>query len=333
MVLPPAVARLRTFRPICTRLARYARRSSVSRHSALGDPIHPLMCGGASSDGWSGSRPAPLFNDLDTRPATVEVVQRTELVVVRVIPTRMWHALVDDEVAGKAHVLRRPDRRYFVAIDAWRNEVFDALLDAVVHDLPHELSTIADEADDGELARWTRRGFEERRREDEYEIPLHDPGRHVAPVPAGYSLISAADADVDALRRLDDDLRQAVPGTRGWVNDPDEFVDQTLHSTLFHPATHLVGVEEASGAYAGLVRVRVARRWAKLGLVGVRAGHRRRGLGRAMVAAALQPLPDRGVKLVLAEADAASAPSQALLASFDARRTGGTIELVRDAST
>ena len=262
-----------------------------------------------------------------------QVVPRIELVVVRVVPTRMWHALVNDEVAGKAHVLRRPDRRYFVAIDAWRDDVFHTLLDAVVHDLPHELSTIAAEADDVELARWTRRGFEERRHVDEYEIPLDDGTGPVVPVPAGYSLLSAADADIDEMRRLDDDLRQTVPGMRGWVNDPDQFVEQTMYSPLSRPTTHLVAVEEATGAYAGLVRVAVARRWAKLAFVGVRRSHRRRGLGRALVATTFRPLHDDGVSLVLVEADAADVPSQALLAGFRARRTGGTYELVRSTPT
>jgi ribosomal protein S18 acetylase RimI-like enzyme len=245
----------------------------------------------------------------------------------------MWHALVDDEVAGKAHVVRRPDRRYFVAIDAWQNEVFDALLDAVIDDLPHELSTIAGEEDDEELARWTRRGFDVRRREDEYEIRMDDPDRHLMPPPPGYRLVSAADADIEDLRRLDDELRQDVPGTRGWVNDPDEFLEQMVRSPLFNPATSLVAVEEATGAHAGLVRVLVAPRWAKLGLAGVRRGHRRRGLGRALVATAFRPLRDAGVRLVLAEADATNEPARALLAGFGARRTGGTIELVRNAST
>lgn len=262
-------------------------------------------------------------------------VQRTEPVVVRVVRTRMWHALVDDEVAGKAHVVRRPDRRYFVAIDAWRDEVFDALLDAVIDDLPHELSTIAAEADADELGRWTRRGFAARRSEDEYEIPVAASEGRSAPVPAGYRLSSAADCDIDlaVLRRLDDDLRQDVPGTRGWVNDPDEFLAQTVQSPLFHPATSLVAVEEASGAYAGLVRLLVARRWAKLGLVGVRPDHSRRGLGRALVATAFRPLRDIGVDLVLTEADATNEPARALLTGFGARRTGGTFELVRNAST
>src|SRR3954467_14164772 len=99
----------------------------------------------------------------------------------------MWHALVDDEVAGKAHVARRPDRRYFVAIDAWRDEGFDALLDAVIDDLPHELCTVAGEEDEGYPARWTGRGFEPRRREDEYEIPLAASDRGPAAVPPGYT--------------------------------------------------------------------------------------------------------------------------------------------------
>lgn len=259
-------------------------------------------------------------------------MQRTELVVVRVVPTRMWHALEDDEVAGKAHVVRRPDRRYFVAIDAWRDDVFDALLDAVLGDLPFNLSTIAGEEDDEELARWTRRGFEERRHEDEYEVPLVGHSGHRATAPAGYALVPAQDVDVDVLRLLDDELRQDVPGTRGWVNDPDEFQAQTLRSPLFHSATSLVAVEEATEAHVGLVRVSVAPRWAKLGLVGVRPEHRRRGLAGALVAAAFRPLRDGGVQLVLAEADAGNEPARALLAGFGARRTGGTFELVRNAS-
>jgi ribosomal protein S18 acetylase RimI-like enzyme len=257
-------------------------------------------------------------------------VQSAELVVVRVVPTRIWHALLDDEVAGKAHAVRRPDGRYFVAIDAWRDEVFDVLLDAVVDDLPYELSTLAGEADE-DAARWRRRGFGERRREDEYEIPLDGTGPPRATVPEGYRLVPAATLDVDVLRELDDELRQDVPGMRGWRNEPETFADQTLRSPLFRPATSLVAVE-AAGTHAGLVHVRSARRWAKLALLGVRPAHRRRGLGRALLATALGALHDDGVGIVLAEADAANQPARALLAGFGARRTGGTVELVREAA-
>ncbi len=259
-------------------------------------------------------------------------MESAELVVVRVVPTRLWHAHVADEVAGEAPGVRRPDRRYVVAIDAWRAEVFDALLDAVLRDLPHDLFTRVAESDHDELGRWTRRGFEERRREDEYEIRVQGPATRVVPVPPGYALVPAADVGLDALRRLDEELRQDVPGMRGWVNDPDEFTGRTSGPPPADPATSLVAVQEATGASAGLVWVSVARHWARLRLVGVQAGHRRRGLGRALVAAAFRPLPARGVELVLADADAADAPAQALLAGFGSRRTGGTVELLRRGS-
>jgi ribosomal protein S18 acetylase RimI-like enzyme len=261
-------------------------------------------------------------------------MRRLGVDVVRVVPTRMWHALVDDEVAGKAHVVRRPDRRWFVAIDAWRTEVFDALLDAVLGDLPHDLFTLVPDTDDDELTRWTRRGFGEHRREDEYEIPAGSGSAAAVPtaghvLPAGYVLMPAADADLDALRRLDEDLRQDVPGMRGWVNDPDEFAEQALGSALVDPETSLVAVEEATGAYAGLVRVWVARHWARLSLIGVRRDDRRQGLGRALAAAAFAPLGARGVDVVLTEADTDDAAARSLLAALGARRTGGMIELVR----
>jgi len=256
-------------------------------------------------------------------------MESAELVVVRVVPTRMWHGLVDDEVAGKAHVARRPDGRYFVAVDAWRTEVFDALLDAVLHDLPRDLSTLVAEGDADELARWQRRGFEERRRDDEYEIPLDGADRAVVHVPAGYELLPATAVDVDDLRRLDDEVRQHMPGTSGWVNDPDEFAASALTSPFVDEATSLVAVEMATGAHAGLVRLAIARRWARLGLLGVRRDHARQGLGRALLTAAFRPLPGRGIEVAVAEADAGNSAARALLAGFGARRTGGTVELLR----
>jgi GNAT superfamily N-acetyltransferase len=262
----------------------------------------------------------------------VDRVQLTDLVVVRVVPTRMWHALVDDEVAGKAHVVSRPDRRHFVAVDAWRDDVFDALLEAVVHDLSRELATLVGETDDEELARWTRHGFREWRREDEYEIRPQAGGIPAAPVPPGYRLVGAGDVDLDALRRLDDEVRQDVPGMQGWVNDADTFGEQTLYSPLFRAARSLVAVDEVTGACAGLLYVRAAPRWAKVGLLGVGREHRRRGLGLALLAQALRRLADDGIGIALAEADSTHEPARALLSAVGARRTGGTVELVRKAT-
>jgi ribosomal protein S18 acetylase RimI-like enzyme len=251
--------------------------------------------------------------------------------VARVAPGVHWHALDDDEVAGRGYALHRPDGRVFISVDTWRDDVFGLLVAAVVHDLRRDLYTIVDEADAGELERWSAEGFEPHRREGTYLVPTapEATGLHGVAVPAGFTLISADAADIDRLRALDELLREDVPGSDGWVNDPEEFREYTFDSRMFDPATYLVAVHEPSGQYAGLVRVWKHPTQPRLGLVGVRRSCRRRGLARALLAAAFAPLHARGRSHVLGEVDATNAASTALLTGLDARRTGGSVELLR----
>jgi ribosomal protein S18 acetylase RimI-like enzyme len=140
----------------------------------------------------------------------------------------------------------------------------------------------------------------------------------------------ADEKESDRLARLDERLRQDVPGSDGWINDPAEFRAYTF-DRHFDPRLYLVAVVD--GDYAGLVRVWRGNRVPRLGLVGVLRWHRRRGLARALLQAAFTPLAERGIELVSAEADATNAPSQALLASLGARRTGGSVELRRQGAS
>jgi ribosomal protein S18 acetylase RimI-like enzyme len=252
-------------------------------------------------------------------------------VIVRVAPGVHWHALDDDEVAGRAHALHRPDDRVFVSVDTWRDDVFPVLVGALIQDLPADLHTIVDEADAGELARWAALGFRPNRREDAYLVPTapRATGLHDAGTPAGFTVISAAAADEDRLRALDELLREDVPGSDGWVNDPGQFHAQTFDHPQFDPATYLVAVHEASRQYAGLVRIWTHPKHSRLGLVGVRRSCRRQGLARALLAAAFEPLHARGITGVLAEVDVTNTASTALLARIGARRTGGSVELLR----
>lgn len=259
------------------------------------------------------------------------VVTPTVPVIVRVTPEVHWHALDDDEVAGRAHALHRPDRRVFVSVDTWREDVFGALVNAVAQDLRRDLYTTVDEADGEQLGRWSSIGFAEHRREDEYLIPIapQATGLHQAAFPAGFSAISADAADEGRLRALDETLRADVPGSDGWVNDPDQFHEYTFDPRHFDPATYLLAVHDSSGQYAGLARVWNDPDHPRLGLIGVVSSHRRRGLARALLAAAFRPLHARGITHVTAEADITNEPSTALLNRIGARRTGGTIELLR----
>jgi RimJ/RimL family protein N-acetyltransferase len=249
--------------------------------------------------------------------------------IVRVVAGRQWHALDDDQVVGRASLFRRPDGRAFLAADAWKDEVTAALLRAAISDVPGDLYSTVDEDDAAQLALLVEAGFAESRREHEYLIPVAGVlAGTTGPVPAGYRIVSAAPADAERLLRLDDALRQDVPGSDGWVNEPAEFREYTFGSPQFDAQLYLVAVTD-DDRYAGLVRLWPANRVPRLGLVGVLRRHRRRGLASALLHAAFRPLAARGVEQVSAEADVTNTASVTLLTKLGADRTGGAIELRR----
>jgi hypothetical protein len=133
-----------------------------------------------------------------------------------------WHAVDGELDVGVAYAMRRPDQRWFVSLDSWRDDAYQPLLTAVGSDIQHDLYITVNDSDFEQLDRCRTLGFTVSRREDEYRVPT-DPaitGLEQASFPAGLHAISAADADVDALRLLDDLLREDIPGADGWVNDP-----------------------------------------------------------------------------------------------------------------
>jgi ribosomal protein S18 acetylase RimI-like enzyme len=255
-------------------------------------------------------------------------MESTTALIVRVTPGVHWHALEDDIVVGRGHALHRADGRVFISVDSWADDVFVALAEAMTRDLPAPVYTVVAEDDREHLGRWSLLGFGDNRREDEYLVPTAPEltGLGSATPPPGFTLIGADVAEVDGLRRLDQALRQDVPGYSGWVNTPEDFHRLRYENRFFDPATHLVAVHE--GEYVGMVRVAPLPRQPRLGLVGVLPAFRRRGLARALLAAAFRPLQERGFTEVSAEVDELNSASQALLRGMGARRTGGAIELV-----
>jgi ribosomal protein S18 acetylase RimI-like enzyme len=236
-----------------------------------------------------------------------------------------WLAVRQGEAAGEVRAWVRPDERCSVWFRECRDESYAPLVAAVAAAVDHDLYVELDESDTESLTRFVRLGFTVNRQEGHYLLPT-DPavnGLRAADV----SLISAAEADEDRLRLLDDLLRQDIPGSDGWRWSPEGFHAETF-SSQFDPETYLVAVGP-SGEYTGLVRVWIRPGTPRLGCIAVTREYRRVGLARALLARAFGVVHRRGQPAVSAEVDSANRASLTLMTSLGARRTGGAVELVK----
>jgi len=251
-----------------------------------------------------------------------------------VSPGLTWRALDDASSVGAITAFLRPDNRWFAWFDTCRDDAYLPLLTAVAGNVGADLYANVDEADAEAAARLIDLGFTQSRREGIYLVPT-DPGRtglaDVA-VPDETVIISAASADEDDLRLLDETLRQGVPGTDGWAWDPGDFHAETFGDD-FDPATYLVAADTSGGGYIGLARVWVGPGTPRLGLIAVLPNYRRRGVARALLARAFAVLHERGQGQVSAEIDDANTASLTLLGSIGARRQAGTVEFVKRLTT
>lgn len=246
--------------------------------------------------------------------------------------TDHWQAVAAASTIGELRALTRPDGRCFLVFVDCRDDAYGALVAVAAAELRRDLYAVVDEDDERARQRLTDLGFAVHRHEHVFRIAT-DPSRyglnHATP-PTGFSLISAAEVDLERLRALDEALRQDIPGTDGWRWTLDGFREQTFGSD-FDPATYLVAVEQRTGAYVGLIRVWMNPTGPRLGCLGVLPAFRRTRVTRILVGAAAKVLHDRGHPHVVTEISADNRPALALLTSRDAIRIGGTYELVRRA--
>ena len=168
------------------------------------------------------------------------------------------------------------------------------------------------ECREADVERWLAASWVVHRREDEYVVPT------VAAEP--HPFLHLEGVDFERLRLLDDELRRDVPGIGDWRWTHEGFLAETRSS----PSVYLV-----APGYDGICRVWLREPMPRLGFVGVRRSARGRGLGRALVAAALGETHALGFGEVTTEIDVDNAASQALFRSFGAHRIGGFVELTR----
>ncbi|MGW3116218.1 GNAT family N-acetyltransferase [Streptomyces sp. NPDC001107] len=249
-------------------------------------------------------------------------------VVITRVADRQWHALDDDLVVGRGHAQHRPDGRLFVSIDAWHDATFDRLAEAMLAHLPAPLYTVVDEADVELTAGWRRAGFTIRRREWEYVVPT-DPqvtGLEAVRPPAGVTIVPAGQADEGLLRAVDRTIRAEVEATVGWQSMPAEVIPRPVDDTIVDPSKYAVAA--APDRYLGLIRV-VTVKQPRIGLVAVRAGERRRGIARALLAHTLGTLHRSGFATAWAEVQEPNQAASALFEGIGARPASSNLELVR----
>lgn len=245
------------------------------------------------------------------------------------VADRQWHALDDDLVVGNGYAEHRADGRLFVGIDAWHVATFDRLAGAMLPELPAPLYAVVDEAD-AELAdAWRRAGFTVLRREWEYVVPT-DPrvtGLDAVPPPAGVTIVPAGQADEGLLRAVDRAIRDEVEAAVGWWQSmPAEVILRAEGDTVVDPAKYAVAA--APDRYLGLIRMVSANR-SRIGLVAVRAGERRRGIARALLAHALGTLHRAGSAEARTEVHESNRAASALFEGVGARPVSSNLELVR----
>ena len=222
------------------------------------------------------------------------------------------------DVAGRGEAFRRPDGRLFLSIDTWDDAGFALLAADMLPALPRPLYTVVDEADTDLRSRWESAGFTTRRREWEYLVPTA-PGT----VPVLPDVTVGPPSDERALRSLDDAIRAEVSATVGWPEMPAEILPRPDVLDL----TKYV-VAESGGDYVGLVRLAAVTRQPRIGLLAVRAGRQRRGIGRALLTYVLDTLHRNGVPAASAEVNEANPAAVALFEGAGARRVGSNLELV-----
>jgi ribosomal protein S18 acetylase RimI-like enzyme len=233
-----------------------------------------------------------------------------------------WHALADDLVVGRAEASRRPDGRIFLSVDAWHDTVFHQLAEAMLTALPRPLHTVVDEADVDLTAQWRSAGFTTRRREWEYVIPT-DPiitGLGSAPPPRDVTIVTAGEARESLLRDVDQAIRdERCPAM------PAEVLPRPGGVMVLDPSRYTAA--EHQGRYVGLLRLAPLPQRPRIGLIAVRSGLRRRGIGRAMLADVLTTLHRRGVETASADVHESNEAALTLVEGVRARRVSSNLEL------
>lgn len=203
-----------------------------------------------------------------------------------------WHrmlALRGDETVASLTAVLRPDQRAFVSLLGFTDAFAPLIrtLRAQQGGLP--LYANCSEFDSAHADTLRRLGFRVELTFDRFRVGFREAISALARVSdaTGWSIESAASLEPDRLFALDNSLRQLVPGTDGWIGNKALFVSEITTDPAFDPAAYLVGREDRTGEYGGLIRIWRNPPGPKLGMIGVLPPHRRTLLGPTLLKAGL----------------------------------------------
>jgi GNAT superfamily N-acetyltransferase len=208
---------------------------------------------------------------------------------------------------------------------------FAALTEAASRSLQQTLYTTVDLRDVGASDVLQSAGFETEVVNERFRIRFDRAIQCVrrAWVPSGCSIRSAVDVDIRRLFTLDNTLRQDVPGTDGWRGNWDWFREEVTDDPAFDPSTYLVGIDDGTGEYAGLVRIWRNPDGPRLGLLAVLPQYRNTVIGAALLKQALTAAVNWGYEAFDTETSPANPVTYPRMARLGAQSRGRSAQLRR----
>ncbi len=245
-------------------------------------------------------------------------------------PLQRWYALRDVSVAGVVSARSRPDGRTFLKFGIADRAAYEPLVEAVDESLRRPLTTIVDAAATDDVAALEATGFRTEVRGEAFRIPFEDALRLVrrAWLPVGYVVRQVDAVDEQALFRLDNAIRDLVPGTDGWVGDRAAFHAELIAPEC-DPSAFLVAMERASGELVGLVRIWRNPSGPRLGLIGVLPQHRSRPLAAELRRRALTAASTWGFGHIVSETSPDNARTYPRVQRMGWQPTGSFLQLRR----
>lgn len=215
---------------------------------------------------------------------------------------RRWIAVTDESVAGTVDLVIRPDQRTF-AVFRGALDTVTPLTQVLRDDVADLVRTSGRDSEPERLRALRSAGFVDEMTAEAFEVEF---SRAIAELrrawlPSGFRIISAGTASLEQLLNLDNELRQLVPGTDGWVGDIDWVRRELAESPPFDRDAYLIALENSTGRYAGLVRVWRNDDGPRLGMVGVLPEYRSVPLAARLLYEALAAAADWGFRSFVTE--------------------------------